>query len=295
MSEIADILAHHSRGEITSSALPRLTIVSSKEPTPPLPVIFSPHFCVVAKGRKRLFLGTETYHYDATSFLVTSADLPLSGQVVEAPYLGFALALDAGLLATVLLEMPPGLDSKNNYHRALAKGIAVTQLEGDLLDPVLRFLRLLDQPKHIPILAPLIEREILYRLLLGPSGEMLRQLALPASQLSQIRRAISCIQTRYNEPLRIEELARLAGMSAPSFHRHFLAITRLSPLQYQKRIRLQAARRMLLSQKTDAASVGFDVGYESPSQFSREYRRLFGAPPSRDSTQVRRALIAEEA
>jgi len=175
-----------------------------------------------------------------------------------------------------------------------SKTITVTKMEGELLDPVVRLLRLLDHPRHIPVLAPLIEREILYHLLLGPNGGMLRELAVPASQLSQIRRAISLIQTRYNEPLRIEELARHAGMSAPSFHRHFRAITRLSPLQYQKRIRLQAARTKLLAQNSDAASVAFDVGYESPSQFSREYRRLFGAPPSLDTTRVRRALIAQD-
>ena len=160
-------------------------------------------------------------------------------------------------------------------------------LEFDLLDPLLRLLRLLDSPRDVPALAPLIEREILYRLLLGPKGGMLRQLAQPNSQLSQISRAIDVIRRQYNDTLRVEELARTAGMSSTSFHRHFRAVTAMSPLQFQKQIRLQEARRMLLAQKADAARVAFDVGYESASQFSREYRRLFGAPPGRDMIRLR--------
>jgi len=168
--------------------------------------------------------------------------------------------------------------------------MAVNPLDDDLLDPLLRLLRLLDRPRDIPVLAPLIEREILYRLLCGPRGEMLRQLALPSSQLSQISRAINLIRERYDKSIRVDQLARTASMSATSFHRHFRAVTAMSPLQFQKRIRLQEARRRLLSQEVDAARVSFDVGYESASQFSREYRRMFGAPPGRDAAQARRAL-----
>ncbi len=279
------LLTDHCPHEVTPSAIPRLTLSRSEVTTDPVGAIYYPLFCVVVRGRKRVFLGNETIYYDPGTYLVASVDLPVSGQVVEAPYLGITLALDPGALAALLLEMPPFRGG-----RSPSKAMAVSTLEDELLDPLVRLLRLLDRPHDIPVLAPLIERELLYRLLLGPRGEMLRQLALPASPLSQIRRAINAIRHRYDQPLRIEELARLAGMSTPSFHRHFRAVTAMSPLQFQKRLRLQEARRRLLSEGTDAARVAFDVGYESASQFSREYRRLFGAPPSRDTRRVRGAL-----
>ena len=220
------------------------------------------------------------------NYLIASIDLPVTGQVIEAPCLGMTLTLDPGKLAALLVDLPPATPG-----RTPAKALAVNPLEPALLDPLVRLLRLLDEPRDIAVLAPLIEREILYRLLLGPHGAMLRQLALPDSQLSQISRAIDLIRRRYDQPLRVDELARHAGMSAPSFHRHFRAVTRLSPLQFQKHLRLQEARRLLVSKNADAARVGFDVGYESASQFSREYRRLFGAPPGRDASRVRRALV----
>lgn len=249
------------------------------------PAMCFPLFCVLAQGRKRIFLGGNAFNYDSNSYVVASADLPVAGQVLEGPALGITLALDAALIAELLLQIKPvSTDGPR------AKALAVCSLEDDLLEPVLRLLRLLDHPQDIPILAPLIEREILYRLLLGPHGAMLRQLALPSSDLSRVSRAIEAIRRRFHEPLRVDELALLAGMSQPTFHRHFRAVTAMSPLQFQKKIRLQEARRLLLTQHADAASVGFDVGYESPSQFSREYRRMFGAPPGRDTSRVRRAL-----
>lgn len=246
-----------------------------------------PLFCVMAQGRKRISLGSDEFFYDPSTYLITSADLPVTAQVVEAPYLGLSLALDPGILADILADMAP-----LSGDRAASKAMAVSVLEGELLEALLRLLRLLDEPQHVAMLAPLIEREILYRLLLGPKSEMLRQLALPTSQLSQINRTISFIRQRYDQPIRVEELSQLASMSPPSFHRHFRVVTGMSPLQFQKRIRLQEARRRLLSENEGAASVAFDVGYESPSQFSREYRRLFGAPPARDATLARRELAA---
>jgi AraC-like DNA-binding protein len=206
--------------------------------------------------------------------------------VIEAPNFGLTLALDRAILAELLFNLP----ASPHAHSA-SMALAVTPLEEDgLLDPVLRLLRLLDEPAHIPALAPLIEREILYRLLLGSRGQMVRQLATPSSQLSHISRAIDLIRQRFDQSIRVEELSRIAGMSVPSFHRHFREVTTMSPLQFQKQIRLQEARRKLLSSKAGAASVGFDVGYESPSQFSREYRRMFGAPPGRDMVQQRLKL-----
>ncbi len=288
MNELCALITRHCHSDITPTAVPRLTLSRMRTTTDPTSAIYYPLLCVVAQGRKRIFLGGEEFYYDASSYLVTSVDLPVTGQVIEAPCLGATLALDPKILATLLLDMPASAGTGRIAGKA--KAIEVNTLDDDLLDPLLRLLRLLDQPQHIPVLAPLIERELLYRLLLGSRGEMLRQLALPTSQLSQISRAINALRLRYDQPIRVDELAQLAGMSAPSFHRHFRAVTAMSPLQFQKRLRLQEARRLLLSQSTDAARVSFDVGYESPSQFSREYRRLFGAPPGRDTARVRTAL-----
>ena len=285
MSELCALITRHCRHDITPTAIPRLVLTRASTPTALTAAVYHPLLCVVARGRKRIFLGREEFFYDANSYLVASVDLPVSGQVVEAPCLGATLALEPATLAALLLEMPPA-----GAPRATAKALAVHPLENNLLDPLLRLLRLLDRPGDISVLAPLIEREILYRLLGGPRGGMLRQLALPSSQLSQVSRAIHLIRQRYDQKLRVESLARAAGMSVTSFHRHFRAVTTMSPLQFQKRIRLQEARRMLLSREVEAARVGFDVGYESASQFSREYRRLFGAPPGRDAARVRRTL-----
>ena len=285
MNELSALLARHCHGDVTTTAIPGLTLSRSQVTTEMTAALYSPLLCVIAKGRKRIFLGDEEFFYDPATYLIASVNLPVTGQVIEAPCLGVTLALDPKLAAALLLEMPPMAGGQ-----AASKALAVNALEDDLLDPLVRLLRRLDQPRDIAVLAPLIEREILYRLLLGPRGVMLRQLALPASQLSQISRAINAIRNRYEQSIRVEELAQLAGMSVPSFHRHFRAVTAMSPLQFQKRIRLQEARRMLLSEHTDAARAAFEVGYESASQFSREYRRLFGAPPVRDAAQVRRAL-----
>ena len=283
MTELCNLITRHCHQGLTPTAVPRLTLSRMDTTTELSAAMYHPLWCVVARGRKRIFLGHEEFRYDPNSYLIASADLPVSGQVVEAPCLGVTLALEPATLAALLLEMPTC-----SKERPTAKALAVNPLEDDLLDPLVRLLRLLDQPQDIPMMAPLIEREILYRLLLGPRGEMLRQMALPNSQSAQISRAISVIRQRYDQKLRVEELARAAGMSGTSFHRHFRAVTAMSPLQFQKRIRLQEARRLLLSQGVDAGRVGFDVGYESASQFSREYRRLFGAPPVRDAAQARR-------
>lgn len=286
MSELSALIARHCHREVTATAIPRVILSRALAASDPTAVIYYPLFCVIAEGRKRVCLGNEEFIYDPSTYLIASVDLPVTGQVIQAPYLGCTMALDPGLLAALALEIAPGASPA----KAGGKALAVNALGPDLLDPILRMLRLLDHPRDIPVLAPLIEREIVYRLLLGPRGETLRQMALPASQASQISRAIHQIRRRYDQPVRVEELARRAGMSAPSFHRHFRAVTAMSPLQFQKQIRLQEARQLLRSQNADAASVGFDVGYESASQFSREYRRFFGTPPGQDS--VRRQRVA---
>ncbi len=286
MNELCALITRHCRREVTTTAFSRLTLSHTNTPTGLNAAMYYPLFCVIARGRKRVFLGDQEFYYDPNSYLIASLDLPVSGQVIEAPCLGVTLALDPATLAALALEMPPADD-----RRASSQALAVNPLEPDLLDPLLRLLRLLDRPADLPVLAPLVEREILYRLLRGPRGEMLRQMALPSSQLSQISRAIHLLRQRYEQTVRVEDLARAAGMSPTSFHRHFRAVTAMSPLQFQKRIRLQEARRRLLVKKVDAARVGFEVGYESASQFSREYRRMFGAPPGRDTAQARQALV----
>ncbi|WP_341476952.1 AraC family transcriptional regulator [Sphingomonas oleivorans] len=265
--------------------VPRLSLIRASQPTEPRATVYEPALCIVAQGRKRAMLGATIFDYDPAKYLVVSVDLPIVGQVVEAseaePFLCFRLELDVPALAALLLEMPRDAGSGDSA------GLAVNAITPDLLDPVIRLMRLLERPADIPILAPLAEREILYRLLLCEQGALLRQIALADSRLSQINRAIGWIKRNYAAPFRIETVAREANMSPSSLHHHFKAVTAMSPLQYQKQVRLQEARRLILAERADAATAGFAVGYESPSQFSREYRRLFGAPPVRDAARLR--------
>ena len=277
-NDLRELIARHCRYPTTPTAVPRLNLSRSAATTESWPAVVTPLLCVLASGVKRLVLGRDEYRYDADAYLIASADLPVSGQVVVAPCLALTLAIDPVVVADVLLALPA---MRTVQPTPLA--LAVNHLDADLADALERLLRLLDRPADIPVLAGLIEREIIYRLLCGTQGEMLRQLALPTSRLSQIGRAIGIIRARYDEKVRVDELARAAGMSVTSFHRHFRAVTAMSPLQFQKRIRLHEARRRLLSRDVDAASVSLDVGYESASQFNREYRRLFGDPPGRDA------------
>jgi AraC-like DNA-binding protein len=279
--KLRELIARHCSASLTPTAIPRLLLSRSETSTTLTPGMFEPLLCVLASGAKRLFLEREEYRYDSENYLISSADLPVRGQVVE-PYLAVTLMIDPAVVADVLLALP-----ETPAVRATPLGLAVSPLDAELTSALERFLTLLDHPADIPVLAGLIEREIMYRLLCGPQGEMLRQLALPLSHLSQISRAIRIIRARFDEKIRREELAAAAGMSVTSFHRHFRAVTAMSPLQFQKNIRLHEARRRLLSRDVNASHVSGDVGYESASQFNREYRRLFGTPPARDAAQVR--------
>jgi AraC-like DNA-binding protein len=286
LDELSELIARHCGAKRWPTAITRVTLMRANAPTVPVGTMYQPVLCIVAQGAKRVMLGEKSFEYNAAKYLIGSVDLPVTGEIYEAsaqtPYLAMSLGLDPATLAAMLLDMPQSADDG----KPLA-GLAVSPLTADLLDPVLRLLRLLDRPRDIAMLAPLVEREILYRLLLGPQGAMLRQIALADSRLSQISRAIKWIKENYERPFRIEALAAVASMSPSSLHRHFKGVTAISPLQFQKRIRLQEARRRVLAQQDDAASVGFSVGYESPSQFSREYSRLFGAPPGRDAARLR--------
>jgi AraC-like DNA-binding protein len=285
LSHLRALAARHATGRRTDTALPRVVITSARGPTSLTPGVYEPMFCLILQGAKEVMIADRVLRYDPACYFIASIEVPASARIVQAspdkPYIGVSLGLDREGLAALLPDIPPA-----GRVEAEKASFGVSPVTPSLLDPWLRLLSLLDAPKDIPVMAPLLEREILYRLLQGPLGHVLRQIALADSRLSQIRRAIGWIRAHYDEPLRVDTLVDLAGMSAASFHRHFKAATAMSPLQYQKTLRLQQARRLLIANQ-DAAQAGYAVGYESASQFSREYARLFGAPPVRDALRLR--------
>jgi AraC-like DNA-binding protein len=286
LAELRTLIARHATDDMNVRALPGIRLIRSTATTLPMHHVHEPAVGVIAQGAKRTLLNDRLFEYDAGKYMVVSIDLPACGHVCQAspeePYLGFSMTLKPALIATLLIESA-------THERAPADpaGMAVSTATPELLDPMVRMVRLLDQPRDIGVLAPMIEREILWRLLAGEQGATVRQIGMVDSRLSQIKHAIGWIRTHYADAMRIEELADMAAMSVSSFHRHFRAVTAMSPLQYQKQIRLQEARTRLLAQAQDVAAVGFGVGYDSPSQFSREYSRLFGAPPGRDIARLR--------
>ncbi|MHA6617725.1 AraC family transcriptional regulator [Pseudonocardia sp. DLS-67] len=287
LDEIRRLIATHARPDLgTSIDGLLLSRVETQEPDHSLT---DPLLVVMAQGGKRLLLGDEVFEYRAGQFLVVTTDLPVSGHFLDAgpltPALGTGLVLRPAVIAELLLEAPAARPSRSPTGPAIATGEAGP----DLLDAVARLLRLLDHPADARVLAPLVEREILWRLLTGPQGAVVRQIGLADSSTSQVGRVTRWLRDNYAEPVRIEDLARMAGMSPAAFHRHFRAVTRMSPLQFQKCIRLQEARSLLLARPDDVAGAGHLVGYDSPSQFSREYRRLFGAPPGQDAARMRAA------
>ena len=288
--ELRRLIDRFCRTDRYQTEVPGLMLIRSTATTASIPSIYAPIFCVAAQGRKRVVQGDALFEYGVGDYILASLDLPVRGEIFEAspekPYLAASVALDTTMLTDLLLESPAAAETVHP-----ASGLAVNALTDDLLDPLIRLLHLLERPRDIPVLAPMIRREIHFRLLQGAQGATLRQIALSDSRLSQVRRAIDWIRRHFDQPLRVKALADVAGMSESSFHRHFKAATAMSPLQYQKQIRLQEARRLLVSRDADAARVGFAVGYESPSQFSREYRRLFGAPPGRDAAALRTSGI----
>jgi len=283
MSELVDLCARH----VDQDLLPGVRVLASTTPTEPMPGLTDPVFALVARGRKRTVLNDKIFEYGAGEYLVCSVELPLIAHVTEAPYLVFGMTLKPTVIAGLLLETATDRD------RADVPGVAVSRATDDLLDPIVRLLRLLDRPRDLPVLAEAIEREIHWRLITGEQGAMVRQIGLADSRLAQIGRALRWIREHYADLFRIEDAARVAGMSVTSFHRHFRAVTAMSPLQYQKQIRLQEARARLIAAPHDVAAVGFEVGYESASQFSREYRRVFGLPPGQDAARLHAVPEAE--
>ncbi|WP_261717680.1 AraC family transcriptional regulator [Streptomyces sp. FZ201] len=285
LDEVRGIIADRTATGTSGTGIPGL-LLSRVETAEPDHSLTEPLLVVMAQGGKRLLLGDQVYEYRAGDCLVVTADLPVTGHFINArreePALGMALELRPAAVAPLLLEAPP-------LPTAPATALATGRADVDLLDAVARLLRLLDRPTDAPVLAPLIEREIVWRLLTGPHGAMVRQIGMADSSLSYVARAIRWIREHYAEPMRVEDLARLTGMSSSAFHRNFRAVTAMSPLQFQKRIRLQEARSLLVARPGDVAGVGHLVGYDSPSQFNREYRRMFGAPPGQDANRLRAA------
>jgi AraC-like DNA-binding protein len=277
------------------TAVPALRLSRFSAPSDLVALVYEPSLCVVAQGAKEVLLADETYRLDPAQSLLVSVDLPVAARVVEAspgrPYLAVRLALDPavvgelladGTTAPLTLPSPPSDGGEGRVRGLLGpptRAIAVTAVEPPLLDAVTRLVALLDSPQDIGLLAPLVLREITYRVLNGPQGSRLRQIASAGAPAQRIARAIRWLKDHFADPLRVEWLARQVRMSPSAFHLHFKGVTAMSPLQYQKRLRLQEARRLMLGEGLDAAEAAFRVGYESPSQFSREYRRMFGAPP----------------
>ena len=279
-------------GEMQTTAVPGLSLFRRDEPTEPISGMYEPSICVVAQGAKRVILGDDdSYVYDARHYLITSVHLPTVVQIIDAskekPYLGLKLRLDMREISQMVVDsnLPAPREQQSS------RGMATGEVTLPLLNAFQRLVDLLADEKDIPILAPTIQREIVYRLLVGDQGARLRQIASTGSQSQQIARVIEWLKGNFAQPLRVDDLSAKAGMSASTFHHHFRSITALSPLQYLKQLRLQEARRLMLTDNLDAGTAAFQVGYESPSQFSREYSRLFGAPPLRDISKLRQMAV----
>jgi AraC-like DNA-binding protein len=254
--------------------------------------VVKPSFCVIAQGSKEVLLGDSRYRYDPSHYLISTVELPRASQILEAsperPYLSFRLELAPALVGSVMAEA--GHVSPQNHKDARA--IAVSPLDVNLQDAVVRLVRLLEAPSEAPVVMPLIAREIIYRLLVGEQGARLLHLAIMGGYTPFIARAVERLRQDFDQPLRIETLARELGMSVSGLHHHFKAVTAMSPLQFQKQIRLQEARRLMLSEDFDAASAAYQVGYHDASHFNREYKSLFGVPPMRDVQRLKEAVLA---
>jgi AraC-like DNA-binding protein len=278
-------LAARAKNRLTETGIPHVAMVQGKIPEHELNAVYDPMVNLILQGSKSMAVGNRTLHYSPADYFVMSVGLPAIGTVRPSasgePYLAVALTLQPSVVANLLADLPEITHGERGE-----QGFSVAAVTPDLLDAWLRMLRLMERPADIPALAPAYEREILYRVLQGPHGAMLRDIATPDSTTARVSLAIQWIRRDYAEPLRVEALAEKASMSASAFHRHFKAVTALSPLQYQKRVRLLQARTLLITGGKSVTSAAFEVGYESPTQFSREYAREFGLPPGRDSDRI---------
>jgi AraC-like DNA-binding protein len=292
MQELATVIARHATYDVTPTSIPGLTLYRfNRGQSTSMPLIYTPMVCVMAQGEKHVALGDRIFRYSANDYLISSLDLPVTGTILRSseghPYLSFSLAIEPVALSEMVLNLPPALQPADP-----ACALAIGQVDPPLHDACFRLVRLLDEPAMIATLAPLITREIFYRLLRGQHGSMLRQSFAESGRTAQIANAIRWIRGHFDEPFSSETLAETVHMSIPSFNRHFRAVTAMSPLQYQKHVRLQEARRLLIVEGQDAATAAFNVGYASPSQFSREYVRAFGSPPRTDAGRLRYAPVS---
>ncbi|NEP19570.1 MAG: AraC family transcriptional regulator [Leptolyngbya sp. SIO4C1] len=285
--ELTERIAQAIQQDGTAEPLKGLHFKRASFPSECAHSISIPAFCVIAQGSKEVFLGSDRYQYDPMHYLLATIEMPIASQILDAspenPHLSLLLALDPALVSSVMVEAgyPPAQQG------ASVKAIDVSPLNADLLDAVVRLVRLIDSPTEAHVLAPLIKREIVYRLLMGEQGARLCQIAVFGGYTHHIARAVDRLRSDFNQPLRIETVAQELGMSVSSFHHHFKSVTAMSPLQFQKQLRLQEARRLMLGENLDATSAAYQVGYEDSSHFNREYKRLFGAPPIRDVERLR--------
>ncbi len=284
--DLAEQIARYAEHDgIIDTSIPRLALVHAGHSSEPVHVVQRPALCIIAQGGKRVLLGDAVMDYGPASYLVASLDLPITGAVTQAsadaPYLCFCLYLDPALLLEIALTLPPLPAAEDSA------AMTLHPMTPELIDAATRLTALLGDPANAPLLSPLVERELLVRLMTGAGGGALRAIASSESRTGQIAQAIAWLKAHFREPFSGPHLAALAGMSLSSFHEHFRRATAMTPLQYQKQLRLQEARALMLADRLDAAEAGFRVGYDSPSQFSREYRRLFGAPPVRDVGRLR--------
>lgn len=287
LTEISTLIARHvSKDGFHATPIERVTLARSSTVTMPMPNVYRPQLCLVAQGQKEVTLGNHVFRYAPGRYGIVTYDLPVTGQVVEAtpdkPYLCLFIDFDPVMLGELALRVPP---PPGTPFQPIGK--TVSDAGAGLLDAALRLLRLLDDPAALPVLGPLAEQEILYRLLAGPDGARMRYITSSQGRVAQVGRAIAWIGQNFRERFSIEHLAAEVGMSPSSLHEHFRAVTAMTPLQFQKQLRLQDARSLMLVQDMDIATAAFLVGYESPSQFSREYRRHFGEPPARDIARLR--------
>lgn len=281
-------LASRAENRRTETGIPRVAMAKGIIPEHALSAVYDPMVNLILQGGKTMTIGGKTLHYDPASYFIMSVDLPAVGTVRQGgpdkPYLAVSLSLDPVIVATLLS------DTGGAGSTSQREGFSVASVTPDLLDAWLRMLRLMDHPMDIPALAPVYEREILYRVLQGPNGWLLRDIATPDTALSRVRRSIDLIRAHSTQTLHVEELASAAALSVSAFHRHFKAVTAMSPLQFQKRLRLMQARSLLVSGAQGASHVAYEVGYQSASQFSREYARFFGRSPAKDAAQLRSSM-----
>ncbi|MES2613546.1 MAG: AraC family transcriptional regulator [Pseudomonadota bacterium] len=282
-------LASRAENRRTDTGIPRVAMVQGAIPEHQLAAVYDPMVNLILQGSKTMTIGERTLAYDPATYFVMSIDLPAVGQVHAAPdgapYLAVSLTLEPAVVAALLADLPRGAADANGPG-AWEPGFSVAATTPELMDAWVRMLRLMDKPADIAALAPGCEREILYRVLQGPHGGMLRAIATPDSAMARVGQAIAHIRREFAQPLRVEALAEVAAMSVSAFHRHFKAVTAQSPVQFQKRLRLLQARMLLVAQGASVAGAAFAVGYESATQFSREYARQFGTPPARDAQRL---------